>query len=77
MQQVDFPVWVVVSPDREASRPGVTRQSITKIWLAGLAGHPPDFGRSVVRRLCTWEGLLKACSVSSMPMDQTPSTRHR
>ncbi len=31
---VDFPVWMLESLDREASRVGVTRQSIIKIWLA-------------------------------------------
>lgn len=31
---VDFPDWMIESLDREASRPGVTRQSIIKIWLA-------------------------------------------
>ena len=31
---VDFPVWMVESLDREARRLGVTRQSIIKIWLA-------------------------------------------
>ena len=31
---VDFPVWMVQSLDREASRLGVTRQSIIKIWIA-------------------------------------------
>jgi predicted DNA binding CopG/RHH family protein len=30
---VDFPSWVVESLDREASRSGVTRQSIIKLWL--------------------------------------------
>ncbi len=30
---VDFPLWVVDSLDREASRIGVTRQSIIKLWL--------------------------------------------
>ncbi len=30
---VDFPVWVIDSLDREASRVGVTRQSIIKLWL--------------------------------------------
>ena len=30
---VDFPQWVVDSLDREASRIGVTRQSIIKVWL--------------------------------------------
>jgi hypothetical protein len=31
---VDFPDWMLESLDREASRLGVTRQSIIKIWLA-------------------------------------------
>ena len=31
---VDFPTWMLDSLDREASRVGVTRQSIIKIWLA-------------------------------------------
>jgi len=32
--KVDFPTWMVESLDREASRLGVSRQSITKIWIA-------------------------------------------
>lgn len=31
---VDFPVWMVNSLDREAHRLGVTRQSIIKMWIA-------------------------------------------
>jgi len=31
---VDFPAWMIASLDREASRLGVTRQSIIKVWLA-------------------------------------------
>ena len=31
---VDFPVWMVESLDREASRLGVPRQSVIKVWLA-------------------------------------------
>lgn len=30
---VDFPAWVIDSLDKEASRIGVTRQSIIKVWL--------------------------------------------
>jgi len=30
---VDFPVWIIDSLDKEASRVGVTRQSIIKLWL--------------------------------------------
>lgn len=31
---VDFPVWMIRSLDNEASRLGVTRQSIIKVWIA-------------------------------------------
>lgn len=31
---VDFPIWMVDSLDREARRLGVTRQSVIKVWLA-------------------------------------------
>ena len=31
---VDFPVWMIESLDRESSRLGVTRQSIIKVWIA-------------------------------------------
>ena len=31
---VDFPVWIIDSLDKEANRVGVTRQSIIKLWLA-------------------------------------------
>ena len=30
---IDFPEWIINSLDREASRMGVTRQSIIKMWL--------------------------------------------
>ena len=31
---IDFPVWMVKSLDREAKRIGVTRQSILKMFIA-------------------------------------------
>jgi hypothetical protein len=31
---VDFPVWMIESLDREAQRLGVTRQSVIKVWIA-------------------------------------------
>ena len=31
---VDFPVWIIDSLDKEAKRMGVTRQSVIKFWLA-------------------------------------------
>ena len=32
---VDFPLWMVQSLDKEAKRLGVPRQSIIKNWIAG------------------------------------------
>ena len=31
---VDFPTWMIDSLAREASKLGVTRQSVIKVWLA-------------------------------------------
>lgn len=31
---VDFPVWMIAELDREATRLGVTRQSLIKVWIA-------------------------------------------
>ena len=36
---VDFPFWMVEQLDREATRLGVTRPSIIKIWLAERLEH--------------------------------------
>jgi predicted DNA binding CopG/RHH family protein len=36
---VDFPIWMIESLDKEASRVGVTRQSIIKMWLAERLAH--------------------------------------
>jgi len=47
---VDFPVWMIESLDREASRLGVTRQSIIKMWVAerldAAAAHSSDTASS-------------------------------
>jgi len=31
---VDFPVWMIQSLDREAKRLGIPRQSVIKVWIA-------------------------------------------
>ena len=31
---VDFPVWMIHSLDKEAKRLGVPRQSLIKVWIA-------------------------------------------
>lgn len=31
---VDFPLWMIQSLDREANRLGVPRQSVIKMWIA-------------------------------------------
>ncbi len=36
---VDFPKWMIDSLDKEASRLGVTRQSIIKVWLSERLQH--------------------------------------
>ena len=36
---VDFPVWMIRSLDREADRLGVPRQSVIKIWIADRLEH--------------------------------------
>ncbi|WP_017326165.1 type II toxin-antitoxin system BrnA family antitoxin [Synechococcus sp. PCC 7336] len=36
---VDFPIWMIETLDREASRLGVTRQSIIKVWIAERIEH--------------------------------------
>ena len=33
---VDFPFWMVESLDKEATRLGVTRQSLIKMWIADI-----------------------------------------
>ena len=38
---VDFPVWMIHSLDKEAGRLGVTRQSIIKIWISERLAHRP------------------------------------
>lgn len=36
---VDFPAWMVAELDREATRLGVTRQSLIKVWIAEKLDH--------------------------------------
>ena len=36
---VDFPAWMIHSLDKEASRLGVTRQSIIKVWISERLVH--------------------------------------
>ena len=38
---VDFPLWMVASLDREAKRLGVTRQAIIKVWIAERLEQEP------------------------------------
>ena len=42
---VDFPVWMVEALDREATRLGVTRQSVIKVWLADRLDRQTDSTR--------------------------------
>ena len=36
---IDFPVWVIESLDKEARRLGITRQSLVKMWIAEKFKH--------------------------------------
>jgi hypothetical protein len=36
---VDFPAWMIAELDREATRLGVTRQSLIKVWIAEKLDH--------------------------------------
>ena len=52
---VDFPTWMIDCLDREASKLGVTRQSVIKVWLAerleATASHlPPQRTRASAAR---------------------------
>jgi len=42
---VDFPVWMIHSLDKEAKRLGVPRQSIIKIWIAERLEKEPSLQR--------------------------------
>ncbi len=37
---VDFPIWMIQSLDKEAKRLGVPRQAIIKMWLAERLQRP-------------------------------------
>jgi len=45
---VDFPLWMVEQLDLEASRLGVTRQSIIKVWLAERLERRRDLAETAV-----------------------------
>jgi len=45
---VDFPFWMVEQLDLEASRLGVTRQSIITVWLAERLDRRRDSADAVV-----------------------------
>ena len=38
---VDFPAWMIHCLDKEASRLGVPRQSIIKVWISERLGNRP------------------------------------
>ena len=51
---VDFPTWMIDSLDREASKLGVTRQSVIKVWLAErLEATTPNLPLQRLREVAT------------------------
>ena len=39
---VDFPTWTVAGLDKEATRLGISRQALIKIWIAERLDHKPN-----------------------------------
>ena len=73
--KVGFPVWMVESLDREASRLGVTRQAIIEVWIAERlekVGSSPEVpgGDDTRRRLAAPPRLSPAAPAPTR-------TRHR
>lgn len=60
---VDFPSWMVESLDREASKLGITRQSIIKVWLAerlkAETSRRMSVRKSLIDSLVTDTGLTR------------------
>ena len=58
---VDFPTWMIDSLDREASKLGVTRQSVIKVWLAerleANTSNSPIQGSRATLGLASWKCL--------------------
>ena len=50
---VDFPLWMIDSLDREACKLGVTRQSVIKVWLTERL-EPTLACLAVARILSAW-----------------------
>jgi len=62
---VDFPTWMVDSLDREASKLGVTRQSVIKVcWPSALRRR---------RRMRLYNGHLKLRRTAELKVRFTPS----
>ena len=72
---VDFPTWMIDSLDREASKLGVTRQSVIKVWLAERLeataspvplrhhDHPPRHTEPAEARCSAYFSTLRAITV--------------
>ena len=39
---VDFPIWMIRSLDKEAKRLGVPRQAVIKVWIAERLSKAPS-----------------------------------
>jgi hypothetical protein len=78
---VDFPIWMIESLDREAGKIGVTRQSIIKAWLAerleeGAAINSrkrlKDSGPILISLLTCWLKLNRyICGSRTRPLDKS------
>lgn len=43
---VDFPAWTVAGLDKEATRLGITRQALIKVWIAERLDHVGDLKKT-------------------------------
>jgi len=60
---LDFPVWMVDSLDREARRIGITRQSLIKLWLADRL--PNRFEQKTLGGICTTSSTQRRAGPTS------------
>jgi len=63
---VDFPVWMIQSLDKEARRLGVPRQAVIKVWIAERLHVCAHSGKR--ETLACALSLLVPSSASSVPL---------
>lgn len=70
---VDFPAWIIESLDKEASRIGVTRQSIIKLWLVERLEEKA--ANKQLKRMVIFASMKKFCG-TLLKTGSNPSEMH-